>query len=122
MVVAPRPLASALAVAGLVVCVACGSDGRALFGEADGGAGDAGDAALDLDGPPSPPPDAGTGPPLNTIAVSGNQLVDQNGKVIRLLGVNFDGGEYMCIQNRGIFDGPSDDALVTAIAKWKVNV
>jgi hypothetical protein len=48
-------------------------------------------------------------------------LVDQNGATRRLLGVNRSGGEFMCVQGRGIFDGPVDDAAVAAIAAWKAN-
>jgi hypothetical protein len=53
--------------------------------------------------------------------VSGNKLVNQAGGVVRLLGVNRSGGEFACIQNNGIWDGPMDDASVTAIASWRVN-
>jgi len=56
------------------------------------------------------------------LTVTGNRLVDGDGKDVQLLGVNYDGAEYMCVQGRGIFDGPSDDALVDAIAAWKPNV
>jgi hypothetical protein len=75
--------------------------------------------------PPSVPPEAPPAPPpepLTTIAVKGTQLVDGDGAAVRLLGVNYSGAEYACIQGRGIFDGPSDDALVDAIASWKANV
>ncbi len=40
----------------------------------------------------------------------------------RLRGVNRSGTEFMCVQNRGIFDGPSDSASVTAIQSWHTNV
>src|SRR5256886_4315107 len=53
-----------------------------------------------------------------SIAVSGNHLVDGNGQVIQLRGVNRSGAEYACIQGCGIFDGPSDGASVHAIASW----
>lgn len=39
----------------------------------------------------------------------------------RLRGVNRSGTEFMCVQNRGIFDGPSDAASVQAIKNWKTN-
>jgi hypothetical protein len=72
--------------------------------------------------PPSPTdppgPDDGTAP---TLRVSGNKLVDATGKTRRLLGVNRSGGEFMCVQGRGIWDGPVDDASVRAIADWKAN-
>lgn len=84
----------------------------------------AGDGGVPTDGSAS---DAGGGDaapprPRNVLAVSGNQLVDGDGAKVRLLGVNYSGPEYMCIQGRGIFDAPADDALVDAIGSWKVNV
>ncbi|MFJ4624084.1 cellulase family glycosylhydrolase [Streptomyces sp. NPDC088812] len=71
--------------------------------------------------PPTPtdPPDTGDEPPV--LRVSGNQLVDADGTPRRLLGVNRSGGEFMCVQGRGIFDGPVDDAAVQAIADWNAN-
>ena len=72
---------------------------------------------------PSPTPEptdpAEDGPPV--LRVSGNKLVDAGGATRRLLGVNRSGGEFMCVQGRGIFDGPVDDASVKAIAGWKAN-
>ncbi|WP_328751677.1 cellulose binding domain-containing protein [Streptomyces sp. NBC_00285] len=72
---------------------------------------------------PSPTPDPtdpeDTAPPV--LRVSGNKFVDTNGGTRRLLGVNRSGGEFMCVQGRGIFDGPVDDASVKAIADWKAN-
>ncbi|GCE30263.1 hypothetical protein KDA_57470 [Dictyobacter alpinus] len=53
--------------------------------------------------------------------VQGNQLLNGQGKSLRLLGVNRSGTEYMCASNAGIFDGPSDAASVDAIASWHVN-
>ncbi|MDH6486069.1 cellulose binding domain-containing protein [Streptomyces sp. SAI-127] len=72
---------------------------------------------------PSPTPEptdpAEDGPPV--LRVSGNKLVDAGGATRRLLGVNRSGGEFMCVQGSGIFDGPVDDASVKAIAGWKAN-
>ncbi|MCX5253205.1 cellulose binding domain-containing protein [Streptomyces canus] len=72
---------------------------------------------------PSPTPEptdpAEDGPPV--LRASGNKLVDADGATRRLLGVNRSGGEFMCVQGRGIFDGPVDDASVKAIADWKAN-
>jgi len=56
-----------------------------------------------------------------SVAVSGNHLVDGMGNPIRLLGVNRSGSEYACVQDKGIFDGPSDAASVSAIVSWHVN-
>ncbi|WP_328535743.1 cellulase family glycosylhydrolase [Streptomyces sp. NBC_00344] len=68
--------------------------------------------------PSQPPADPGTAPALHA---SGNKLVDAKGAERHLYGVNRSGGEFMCVQGRGIFDGPVDDASVAAIADWKVN-
>ena len=56
-----------------------------------------------------------------SVRVQGNKLVDQTGKPIRLLGVNFSGTEYACAEGWGIFDGPTDANAIAAIASWKAN-
>jgi endoglucanase len=56
------------------------------------------------------------------IHVRGNQLVNSEGQPIRLLGVNFSGAEYECIQNRGIWSAPTDQAAIEAMAEWHVDV
>jgi hypothetical protein len=61
-------------------------------------------------------------PPASGLHVVGNQLLDAEGKVVRLHGVNFSGPEYACVQGWGIFDGPSDAASVAAMASWNINV
>ncbi len=70
---------------------------------------------------PAPPPPAPTGG-FPGLSVSGNYLVDGRGNVVQLRGVNRSGTEYACIQGWGIFDGPSDDASVSTIASWHVNI
>jgi hypothetical protein len=55
------------------------------------------------------------------IAVAGSQLVDGSGAPLRIAGVNRSGSEYACAQGWGIFDGPVDDASISAIASWGVN-
>ncbi|WP_181805134.1 cellulose binding domain-containing protein [Streptomyces shenzhenensis] len=67
---------------------------------------------------PTEPPAGGTAPALH---VSGTKLVDAGGTAHRLLGVNRSGGEFMCVQGYGIWDGPVDDAAIKAIADWKAN-
>jgi endoglucanase len=57
-----------------------------------------------------------------SIAVSGNHLVDSSGNTVHLNGVNRSGTEYACYQGWGIFDGPSDEASVAAMASWGINV
>jgi endoglucanase len=53
--------------------------------------------------------------------VAGNRLLDSSGRVVRFHGVNRAGTEYACIQEDGIFDGPSDAASIRAMAAWHVN-
>jgi endoglucanase len=69
---------------------------------------------------PTDPPDPGDGT-APALRVLGNKLVDAEGGTRRLLGVNRSGGEFMCVQGRGIWDGPVDDASVKAIADWNAN-
>lgn len=53
--------------------------------------------------------------------MQGNQLVDDSGKPVRLLGVNRSGTEFACAQGWGIFDGPNDAASVAAMATWMID-
>ena len=62
---------------------------------------------------------ASSGPP--GLAVSGSQLVDGSGAPLRIAGVNRSGTEYACAQGWGVFDGPTDDASISAITSWGVN-
>jgi endoglucanase len=50
--------------------------------------------------------------------VSGNKLVNASGTQVVLHGVNRSGTEYACVQGNGIFDGPNDQASITAIKSW----
>ncbi len=66
--------------------------------------------------PPSPVPSG----PAPSLQVSGNKIVDADGRTVRLLGVNRSGGEFECVNGAGIWDGPVDQASVAAIASWRV--
>ncbi len=68
--------------------------------------------------PTTAPPATGA---MSGLRVSGTAILNGSGRAVRLLGVDRAGTEYACIQNWGIFDGPSDDASVTAMAAWKIN-
>src|SRR6266576_3024236 len=59
-------------------------------------------------------------PPL-TVRVVGNHLVNAQGATLQLRGVNRSGTQYACMEGWGIFDGPSDQASVDAMASWKMN-
>jgi hypothetical protein len=52
----------------------------------------------------------------------GNQPPDSNGKVFVPHGVNRSGVEFTCVQGKGVFDGPVDDASVSAITAWKADI
>ena len=63
----------------------------------------------------------GAVPAAPGLHVSGRYLVGPGGERLILRGVNRSGMEYACIQGWGIFDGPSGEASVSAIAAWHVN-
>jgi endoglucanase len=62
-------------------------------------------------------PATSTAPQLH---VSGNQLMDASGKPVVLHGANRSGGEFACVQNTGIWNGPADQASVTAMKEWGI--
>ena len=53
--------------------------------------------------------------------MSGNELVDASGAQVVLHGVDRSGTEYSCVNGTGIFDGPSDQASITAMKNVGVN-
>jgi hypothetical protein len=65
---------------------------------------------------------AAAGDPAHArIKVRGAHLVD-HGRVVRLLGVNRSGTEYMCTNGFGdVFDGPHSQASVSAMRSWRIN-
>ncbi|MEY9871605.1 endoglucanase [Streptacidiphilus sp. MAP12-33] len=71
--------------------------------------------------PTASPSATGTPGPAPALHVSGNHLVDAAGKVVTLHGVDRSGAEFACVQNTGIFDGPVDQASVTAMTSWRIN-
>ena len=84
-------------------------------GSSDAAQGESGaDAVAPGDASSTPPPGAG-------LHVSGNQILDGNGKSVHLLGVTRSGTEYSCVHGTGIFDGPSDAASISAMVGWKIN-
>jgi aryl-phospho-beta-D-glucosidase BglC (GH1 family) len=52
--------------------------------------------------------------------VSGNELVNASWAQVVLHGVDRPGTEYECVQGKGIFDGPNDQASITAMKSWGV--
>jgi len=69
-------------------------------------------------------PDSSTGQDSGLMAAGvhavGNQIYDGS-KAIRLLGVDRPGTEYECGNGDGIFDGPNDQASITAMLTWDIN-
>jgi endoglucanase len=65
-------------------------------------------------------PDAAVAP-APQLHVSSNQLVNANGQAVVLHGVDRSGGEFSCVHGTGIWDGPMDQAAVTAMRSWGVN-
>jgi hypothetical protein len=53
--------------------------------------------------------------------VSGNQILDTAGHPVVLRGANRSGGEFACVQNTGIWNGPMDQPSVTAMKEWGIN-
>ena len=53
--------------------------------------------------------------------VSGNRLVNSAGQRVVLHGVDRSGGEYACVHGFGDWDGPMNQASVTAMKSWHVN-
>ncbi len=68
--------------------------------------------------PTTPPPSGGS----MSIKVSGKDFVNQDNKVIRLVGVNRSGTQYTCMDGDGFSDGPIDDASITTMKTWGINV
>jgi endoglucanase len=54
------------------------------------------------------------------VHVSGNELVNASGKPVVLHGVDRSGGEFSCVQDTGIWNGPMDQASVTAMKEWGI--
>jgi hypothetical protein len=106
---------------------AAASDAASADGATDSSAGDTGstqdggghhDGGNGADGSTSDSgSDAGGATGLHVV---NNTLMDGN-KVVRLLGVDRSGTEYVCIQGGGIFDGPMDQTAISAITGWHAN-
>ncbi|WP_152648849.1 cellulase family glycosylhydrolase [Streptacidiphilus anmyonensis] len=73
--------------------------------------------------PSASPSSSPTGTPgaAPALHVSGNHLVDANGHTVTLHGVDRSGTEFACVQNTGVFDGPADQASVSAMTSWRIN-
>lgn len=74
--------------------------------------------ALSIDSETSVPSGDKTAPAVH---VSGNRIVDDSGTPVDLVGVNRSGGEFMCVQHGGFWDGPTDDGALDAMRSWRVH-
>jgi endoglucanase len=54
------------------------------------------------------------------LQVKGNKLVNATGTQVVLNGVDRSGLEYACLLSNEIFDGPSDQASITAMKTWGI--
>ena len=75
----------------------------------------AGATATSAPVPVSAVPATSTAPQLH---VSGNKLLSASGAQVVLHGVNRSGGEFACVQGNGIWNGPMDQASITAMKIW----
>lgn len=66
-------------------------------------------------------PPSGGPSTIAQLRVSGNKLVSASGQQVVLRGVGRSGTEYECVQGHGIFDGPSDQASVSAMRSRGIN-
>jgi len=62
-----------------------------------------------------------TGGAAPALRVSGNRVVTAAGATYRLLGVNRSSGEFACIQGRGMWDAPADQAAINAMKSWNIH-
>jgi endoglucanase len=60
---------------------------------------------------------------LQGLSVSGNQILNASGSAVQLVGVNRSSAEYACVSSGGyaVFEGPVDEASVTAMKAWRIN-
>jgi hypothetical protein len=76
------------------------------------------DCVLSVDSDVSVPSGDHEAPALH---VSGKRIVDESGTPVDLVGVNRSGGEFMCVQKGGFWDGPVDDESLYAMQSWQVH-
>lgn len=58
---------------------------------------------------------------LSGLHVQGNKILNQNNQTVKFIGVNRISGEWMCVENRGIFEGPVDQVSIDNMKAWKIN-
>ncbi len=98
-------------VTGVAVLAASVATGVAVFSSAGSAASP---PAFGLTAATNP----GAAPQLH---VSGNKLVSATGQQVILHGVDRSGTEYACVQNKGIFDGPTSTASINVMKSYGIN-
>jgi len=101
-------------IAGAAALAAAAATGIAVF--SSGGAAQNPDA-IGLTGATTAT-NPGAAPQLQ---VSGNKLVTPTGQQVILHGVDRSGTEYDCVQNHGIFDGPTSTASINVMKAHDIN-
>jgi endoglucanase len=67
------------------------------------------------------PQSLGDRSPAPQVHVSGNKLVNAQGRRVVLHGVDRSGGEYSCVRGLSIWDGPMNQSSITAMKRWHIN-
>lgn len=120
----------ALVVAAIVVLVIIGTVFRTAIAPPQTTPGDAqsnsapGQPITPSDTVALPPPDASIAPDVVSVSglhVVGNQIQNGSGQVVQLRGANRSSFEYDCVDGSGFFDGPANQAEVTAMKSWGIN-
>jgi endoglucanase len=72
--------------------------------------------------PSSGMPEPSTPPPSNelSIAVRGNRLINANGEIVTLHGVDISGTEWQCLYGTAFY-APHDEASIKAMVAWHIN-
>jgi len=60
-------------------------------------------------------------PSMMGLRVVGKNIVNKDGQIVRLAGVNRSGMEFACVQTGGLSDGPMDQNSVNAMKSWNIN-
>ncbi len=56
------------------------------------------------------------------VSVRGDHLVNSNGQVVRLLGVDASGTEYACMAGQGFSPAPLNDAEAAGMVSWHIKI
>lgn len=71
---------------------------------------------------PTPAPALVSGATVRGLHVVGNVIRNGSNQQIQMIGVNFSGAEYTCMNNGGHWDVPATQATIDAMKKWNIKV